>query len=66
MPILLKLFLIIETEETLTNSFYKTVAILISKVHTYLKPVPQNKELETISIKKVDTKSFNNILANQI
>jgi hypothetical protein len=60
-PILFKLFHKIETEETLTNSFYEATVILIPKPH---KDPTKKAKFRSISLMNIDVKLLNKILAN--
>jgi hypothetical protein len=60
MPIFLKLFHKIETEGTLSNSFYEATVTLISKPH---KKTTKKGNYSPISIRKTDS-ILNKILAN--
>jgi hypothetical protein len=53
----------IEREGTLPNSFYKACIILIPKPG---KDTTKKENYRLISLMNIDTKSFNNIMANQI
>jgi hypothetical protein len=62
-PTLLKQFHKIDTEETLSNSFYETTITLIPKPHRD----PTKKEnFRPISLMNTDTKLLNKILPKQI
>ena len=62
-PILLKLFLKIDTEWTLPNSFYEATVTLIPKPNND----PKKKEnIRPISLMNINEMSFNKILTNQI
>jgi hypothetical protein len=62
-PILLKLFHKMETEETLPNIFYKAVVALISKPH---KDPTKKWIFRPITLMNIDVKILNKILANQV
>jgi hypothetical protein len=50
-----------ETEETLQNSFYEAIVILITKLH---KDPTKKENFRTIFLMNIDAKIFNKILAN--
>jgi hypothetical protein len=62
MPILLKVFYKIETEETLPNSFYK-VTLQLCPIHTKMQ---QRKKITHNFLINTDAKIFNKILTNYI
>ena len=62
-PILLKVFHIIETEESLPNSLYETRGTLIPKPHKYSSKI---ENCRPFSLKNIDAKILNKILANRI
>ena len=62
-PIVLKLFHKIETENTLPNSFYEATITMITKPHID----PTKKEnFRPISLMRSDAQTLNKILGNQI
>jgi hypothetical protein len=60
---LLKVFQKIETEGTLTNSFYETTITLLPKPH---KDLTKKEYFGSISLMNIDAKILNKILTNQI
>jgi hypothetical protein len=62
-PILLKLFLKIEREGTLPNSFYEASIIFIPKLN---KGVTNKKNYRPIFLMNIDTNILYKILANRI
>jgi hypothetical protein len=60
MPIFLKLFQKIETEEALTKSVYEATITLILKPHQDSTKKENNRQ---ISLVNIDEKSFNKIIA---
>ena len=63
MPSLIKLFQKTAEEGTLPNSFYEATITLIPKPD---KNNTQKRKLQAISLKKIDAKILNKILANRI
>ena len=63
MPVLLKVFHIIETEETLQNSFYEAKITLIPKSQ---KDSTKKENYRLISLVNMDVKILNKILTNRI
>jgi hypothetical protein len=63
MPILLKLFHKIETEETPSNSFYEATVTMVPKLQ---KDSIKKENLELISLMNIDTKIFDKLLKNRI
>jgi hypothetical protein len=61
-PILLKLFLKIETQGSLPNSFYKATINLIPKAHKD----PTKKKFRPVSLMNIDAQILSKILGNQI
>jgi hypothetical protein len=62
-PILLKLFHEIETEEIIPNSFCEATVMLISKSH---KDPTKQENFKLISLMNIDTKILNKIITNEI
>jgi hypothetical protein len=62
-PILLKVFHKVETEGTLPNSFYEATITLIHKPQ---KKPTQKENVRPISLKNIDAKILNIILATRI
>jgi hypothetical protein len=62
-PILLKILHKIETEGTLSNSFYEATITLITKPH---KDPTKKENFRPISLMNIDAKILNKILNNQI
>jgi hypothetical protein len=62
-PIFLKLFHKIETEGTLTNSFYEATITLIPKPH---KDPTKKENFRAISLMNINAKILNKILPNSI
>ena len=62
-PINLNVFHIIETEESLPNSFYEATVIMLPKPH---KDPTKKENYRPISLMNIDAKILNKILANQI
>ena len=60
-PILLKVFHIIETEGTFSTSFCEAAVILIPKLHN---DATKKENYRQISLMNIDAKTLNKILAN--
>jgi hypothetical protein len=60
-PILLKVFHKIETEGTLSNSFYEAIVILTTIPHRHL---TKKENFKSVSLKNIDAKILNKILRN--
>jgi hypothetical protein len=61
--VLLKLFYEIDTQETLSNSFYEATVTLMPKPH---KDSKKNKNFRPISCMNIEAKILNRIFTNQI
>ena len=62
-PILLNVFHKIETEESLSNTFYEATVTLIPKPH---KDLTKKENYRPILLMNIDAKILNKILANRI
>ena len=62
-PIHFKLFTKMETEGTLSNSFYEVTVTLITKPH---KDPTKKQNFRPIALMNIDAKILNKILPNQI